>query len=279
VLVKLRTTRGEGWELAWRGAVGTDAPVRYYAGFSEQLDRPRRTVEPATTGARLVIVFDDIMTVTSRSDVPRQVRSFVAGARATPVVVDQQGSLRGVEVGLSATAAASFIGTSMGELGETIVPLDEVITRRAAEMEDRLASGTGWDHVFGILDSYFQPTQGRAIDPRLHWAWETIERASGQVRIETVAEEIGWSRRHLATSFHRQFGVTPKVAARLFRFERATRLLQIGQPPARTASVCGYFDQAHMHIDFAAFGAHTPGEIAARRDAESLESSWPLETA
>jgi hypothetical protein len=44
-----------------------------------------------------------------------------------------------------------------------------------------------------------------------------------------------------------------------------------------TAAVCGYFDQAHMHLDFATFGAQTPGAIAASRDSENLASSWPLD--
>jgi AraC-like DNA-binding protein len=274
--MSLQTTRGEGWELAWRYAPGGDSPVRYFAGFSERLDQPRQTVEPASARSRLVIVVDGAMTVTSRPNHTQQVRSFVAGPRAAPVVVGQQKSLRGIEVGLSATAAASFIGTSMGELGEEIVPLDDVLGRRAGELHDRLASVTGWDHAFRILDTYLQPADGRAINPKLRWAWNTIEHAAGQVRIESVANEIGWSRRHFASSFYRDFGVTPKVAARLFRFERASRLLLAGLPSAQIAAVCGYFDQAHMHLDFAKFGTYTPGEITARRNDESLESSWPL---
>lgn len=55
---------------------------------------------------------------------------------------------------------------------------------------------------------------------------EKIERAEGLVRIEGIAEEVGWSRRHLAARFRSTFGVTPKVAARLFRFEAATPLLK-----------------------------------------------------
>jgi AraC-like DNA-binding protein len=250
--------------------------VRYYAGFSELLDRPRQRVEPATAAARLVIVFGDIMTVTSGPRPPQQVGAFVAGPRGTPAVIGQRGTFRGVEVGLTTAAATSFLGISLGELGDSIMPLDEVIgRRRAAEMHDRLESAAGWDHAFSLLGYYLQPAGDPNLDPKLRWAWKTIERAAGQVRIEWIAGEIGWSRRHLAASFRRQFGVTPKLAARLFRFQRATRLLQARLPPGEVAAACGYFDQAHMNLDFAGFGAHTPGTIAARPNADSLESSWP----
>jgi AraC-like DNA-binding protein len=275
MMMELRTTRGEGWELAWRAGAGGGAPVRYYAGFAEQLGRPRQTVEPATAAARLVIVWGDVMTVASGPGPPQPVQSFVAGPRARPVTVGQRGSFRGVEIGLSAAAAASVTGISLGELGDAIVPLDAMIGRRAAELKDRLASATGWDDAFRIARSYIRQADGPETDPRLRRAWETIERAAGQVRIESVAEESGWSRRHLAARFRREFGVTPKVAARLFRFGRAARLLQAGLPPTQVAVACGYFDQSHMHLDFAEFGARTPGQAASRHDADSLASSWP----
>src|SRR5438270_415027 len=89
---------------AWTCQPGDESPARYYAGFSEQLDRPRQTVEPASAAARLVIVTGDIMIVTPEAGLPQQVRSFVAGPRGGPVTVGQQGSFRGVEVGLSAAA-------------------------------------------------------------------------------------------------------------------------------------------------------------------------------
>lgn len=73
--------------------------------------------------------------------------------------------------------------------------------------------------------------------------------------------------------FRTTFGVTPKVTARLFRFEHATRLLQSGLAPAGVAVRCGYFDQAHMDLDFSSFGTSTPDEIAARRSTDSLRSN------
>lgn len=276
----VRTSQGDGWELAWSGPRSAGGPVRYYAGFAEELDQPRRSVEPATVSARLVIVFGDTMTVTtSRPSTARHVGAFVAGPRATPAVVDQQGSLRGVEVGLTLGAAACLLGTELGDLGEGVVPLGDVIGRRASEIHDRLAVASGWADVFETVDCYLRPTAGLPVDPRLRWAWETIERSKGRVRIGLLAEKTGWSRRHLGARFRSTFGVTPKVAARLFRFEHATRLLQSGLAPAGVAVRCGYFDQAHMHLDFSSFGTSTPGEIAARCSTDSLASAWSLEDA
>ncbi len=102
------------------------------------------------------------------------------------------------------------------------------------------------------------------------------QRSGGRVRVGSVAEKIGWSRRHFASTFERTYGVTPKVAARLFRFENAARMLTLGTPPAEVATISGYFDQAHMHRDFELFRGCTPGQLAGGRT-EGLEAAWPLD--
>jgi PhnB protein len=71
------------------------------------------------------------------------------------------------------------------------------------------------------------------------------------VPIQRLAEEIGESRRHFSGRFRDAIGVTPKSAARLFRFERACRLIKDERPSlARVAASCGYFDLAHMSCHF-----------------------------
>jgi len=72
------------------------------------------------------------------------------------------------------------------------------------------------------------------------------------LRIENLAREVGWSRRHLAERFRREVGLAPKAAARVIRFERACdRLFVPGRPPlARVAAETGYVDQAHLSRDF-----------------------------
>ncbi len=278
VAVDVHTSRGDGWELAWRPPRSDGAGAQYYAGFAEQRDQPRQTVQWATPSARLLLVFDATMTVTASAPAAGiRVGAFVTGPRATPVFVDQPGSFRGVEIGLSVKDAACYLGSALGDLDERVVPLGDMIGRRADELHDRLAMTPEWSDVFDIIDGYFRPSDNAPTDPRLRWAWDVIEQAQGRVRVEAIADEVGWSRRHFGAKFHRAFGVTPKVAARLFRFESATRLLRNGLAPARVAADCGYFDQAHMHLDFASFAESTPGVVSAVfGTGGGLESAWPL---
>jgi AraC-like DNA-binding protein len=56
----------------------------------------------------------------------------------------------------------------------------------------------------------------------------------------------------------RTIGLTPKVAARVIRFDRARRLL-VGRTGAEVAARCGYADQSHLVRGFIAFAGLSPG--------------------
>nr|WP_254715921.1 helix-turn-helix domain-containing protein [Actinomadura sp. WMMB 499] len=55
------------------------------------------------------------------------------------------------------------------------------------------------------------------------------------MRVDRLADEVGWSRKRLWSCFRSQLGITPKHAARLVRFDHAARLLAAGRTAADAA--------------------------------------------
>jgi transcriptional regulator GlxA family with amidase domain len=88
----------------------------------------------------------------------------------------------------------------------------------------------------------------------------------GLLRIEDLAAETGWSRRHLADRFGAETGLSPKAAARVMRFERACdRLRSTPDPLSAVAADLGYVDQAHLSRDFRDLAGQTATSWRAER--------------
>jgi AraC-like DNA-binding protein len=81
--------------------------------------------------------------------------------------------------------------------------------------------------------------------------------------IAALGDELGWSRQHLARMFGVHVGVSPKHLGRVARLQRAVVAVQRGGDLAKAAVDAGYFDQAHMALDFRDLADLTPREARA----------------
>jgi AraC-like DNA-binding protein len=85
--------------------------------------------------------------------------------------------------------------------------------------------------------------------------------------IASLEASTGWSRQHLTRMFSRHVGVGPKVLARVARLQRAVVALQAPHREglADLAADLGYFDQAHMALDFRSLAGVAPSAVRASR--------------
>ena len=106
-----------------------------------------------------------------------------------------------------------------------------------------------------------------AAPPEIGRAWDLLMRTGGTARVEELAADVGWSRRHLGARFRAETGLGTKTAARLIRFEHALDLLRSPARPglAEVAAVCGYADQPHLARDFRDLAGITATEWMAER--------------
>jgi transcriptional regulator GlxA family with amidase domain len=155
----------------------------------------------------------------------------------------------------------------MNELTNRVVDREDVLGRDR-NLVGRLEATPSWGDRFALLDAVIASRIGaaRRPPPEILWAWRTLEQTKGAVRVGTLADRTGRSRRHLSARFREHVGLAPKTIARIIRFQRAVRLLQggTGLSFVELAQECGYFDQPHLIRDFREFAATTPREFARR---------------
>jgi AraC-like DNA-binding protein len=198
---------------------------------------------------------------------PTRFQALVGGLHRAPAVIRHDGEQYGIHVRIEPFAARQLFGLPAPELAGAVFDLADVWGRRAAaELLDRLASAASWDERLNELDRFLaKRVQAAGPVPQppgeVAWAWGRLVAAGGRVDVARLAEEVGWSRRHLSQRFGRELGLSPKVAARVLRFERSCDLLRRPEPPnlALTAALCGYYDQAHLNRDWRALAGCTPG--------------------
>lgn len=117
---------------------------------------------------------------------------------------------------------------------------------------------------------------GTPCSVRVVRAWAELVRTGGSVPVRQLADEVGWSVRHLENRFREQIGLGPKAAARVLRLQRARRPLVTGRGQAETAAACGFYDQAHLSGEFKAMTGCTPREFTtARRLSRTVPNGTP----
>jgi AraC-like DNA-binding protein len=154
----------------------------------------------------------------------------------------------------------ALFGVASGELSSRVVHLCDLWGSCSRDLLETLLAATTWQQRFSILDRAFL-SRLNPIDlrPEIAWAWQRLDETHGAIPIQSLAREIGWSRRHFSERFRDLIGATPKSAARVFRFERACRVIVDQRPSlANVAASCGYFDQAHMTREWRALAGCSP---------------------
>ncbi len=184
-----------------------------------------------------------------------------------------------LQIRLDPVMAAALLGAST-EITGTVVPLRDVWGRDADEAEERLLAAASWSERFAIATELLGRRRGdRAlVDPEVAYGWRRTRSSRGRVRVDDLANEIGWSRKRLWSRFRSQLGISPKRAARLARFDYAAHLLAAGTAAVDVAFESGYVDQSHLHREVEAFTGLTPAAVAVAPWLAIDPVAWPRRT-
>lgn len=252
-----------------QGLVRTPHPalqpyVGTYVGYHLHLD-PRAVHHGLpSTRTTLIVAFDKPLDVgwAARPDQSDSYWVMAAGLHPMPALVHTHGVQHGLQLDLTPAGVRALLGLPMGELGGLVVGSDVLPTGIDESTYDMLAAAGSWQERFDLLERRLlellpdePPTADR---PEVTHAWQLIDASGGRLSIDRIAREVGWSRRTLAGRFVAEFGVGPKQAARIRRFEQARRLLESGRQISDVAVECGFADQAHLNRDWSTLAGRSP---------------------
>jgi AraC-like DNA-binding protein len=221
-----------------------------------------------STELTVVIALDEPLDVGWAADESTRGRywAMTSGLHDRPALIRHHGSQHGIQLGLTPLGARALLGVPAAGLAAALVPLGAVVGPLLEQMYDEIAGARTWRERFEALDRHLVRWTQTPLGPRhgirdeLRWAWSALQRSHGALRVEDLARETGWSRRHLTAQFSGEFGIGPKTAARVMRFQRSrARLLAAPRGGgAQVAAECGYADQAHLSREWRELAGYSP---------------------
>jgi AraC-like DNA-binding protein len=248
--------------------------VEGYAGYDEVATTPCRRRQAPWGGMTMILAWDGpLLLAGPDGTAPRG--AFLAGMHDAVVLTSFTGRQQGVQVDLTPLGTTRLLSRPAAELTDRVAVLAELDVPALTRLPDRLAATEGWPARFALVDATLRAlleASRMEPDPAVRHAWARLSGAAGRVPVADLAEELGWSRRHLLTRFRRQVGLAPTAAGRVLRFRHAARMLVPGAGPDRlpstarvadVAATCGFADHSHLVREFRALAGCTPTRFVA----------------
>lgn len=155
-----------------------------------------------------------------------------------------------------------FLNVAQNHITDDSVSINGLAGLSPESFADEIASGETFKRIDKALLDWMgrRSIESSAVDVAL----AAIDRNIHSVSIESVASQVGVSRRQLERHFLRDVGTSPKTYARIRRWKYTFDLLrtQRNMALADIAQVAGYADQSHMSRDFRHYAGQSPRSFA-----------------
>ncbi len=162
-----------------------------------------------------------------------------------------------------------FFDTALDDLQDQHVALRDLWGSAGETLRERILAAPTPRAKLLLLDAELLARATRPLQRRaeVDFAIAQLSRAPHDHSIATLSEHVGLCARRFTRLFTLQVGLTPKLYARIQRFQRVLDVMQ-GPPASEWTAVaqeCGYFDQSHLIRECRSLSGFTPTELAARR--------------
>lgn len=208
----------------------------------------------------VILPLDGPLRLSWDSTQPAALATVLAGLHAQPAYVHHDGQQEGIQLEVTPLGARRLFGLPAGALATTAVALGDVVGPVGQRVVEECAGPADWtarlERTQALLVALVRDRA--TIRPELGWVWAALVRTQGRAAVRALAGQVGWSPRHLTEQFRAEFGLAPKLAARVIRFERSRRLLNRPGTLANVAATCGYADQSHLVRDWRQFAGASP---------------------
>lgn len=244
--------------------------VRAYAQ-REFSDPTESVIEalPARLEQTLEFQFGDPFDVANATQRKRTSRMNIVGAYTEGAwMITLKNKVTSFGVFFQPTGLSCLCGIPAHEFSNNAFDASSVLSHGLGQLHDRLAGCPSFRIRVQVMEQFLRGLAAKApigkVDVGISAAGRIFE-AHGAVRLRELAADYGMSLRQLERRITQGVGITPKVFARVARFQTALdmKLLMPHHSWMAIAHDLGYHDQMHMVHDFHHLAGAAPSEILA----------------
>jgi AraC-like DNA-binding protein len=237
----------------------------YILEYKDQVKNPLVLHSPPKGLGGMVINFGDPYYTTNKQEVWEKVPDqFLAGQFTKNYTLRLQGKVGMIGVVFFPNALPNLLVIPMSEITDQRVDMSLILGNKATILTEQIFSAVSHDERINILEKYLLEVfckSNISIDI-VDYALSMIMKNNGNISIEDLSDHLCISMRHFRRRFTEKIGISPKLYARIKRFNYIMMLSETS--PACWADLVfrgGYYDQAHFIRDFYSLSGKNPSEF------------------
>lgn len=225
----------------------------------------------ADTHTELIFSFGERYYRRSEGDTGRKIRlpeNFVIGPMTKELLLYSNGFTGFVAVRFHPSGFVAFSKQNAKAFVNAMLPARKALPSGIRQLEQQLPGNPSREQKLRLLSAFFLhykplPNPDRS---RIEAIVTELQTRHGKQNIAQLAQQFDISARKLERHFDQHIGMSPKLFARIIRFNHAKSLIEMDPdiPLAALAYETGYADQAHFSRNFRQLFRYTPAQFKTR---------------
>jgi len=184
-----------------------------------------------------------------------------------------KGNFRNISIHFKPTALKSFFGIDANELTDTYTDLNLACVSNVSE---KLVNTTSTERRIEILTSFLIDNLKQNLKLKIektHYALDLLYKENSIPALQRIQSELNISERSLERMFKQNIGISPKLFARIVRFQMSLNNLR-NKDYLKLMDIVhknNYADQSHYIRDFKQFAGVSPNQFI-RQANEQVEN-------
>jgi AraC-like DNA-binding protein len=190
-------------------------------------------------------------------------KSFAAGVHGqtrtySRAVINESFSIFGCY--LFPHAVTAVFGLPATDFADRMTDFASALGGEGRELEERMLSTADTAEHVRILSAFLKRRidRSRPVEPRILVSIAQMFDTRGTASVTELSKRHFFSHRQFERKFKEFSGFSPKLFARITRFQSALKEFGSGKSLINIALDCGYYDQSHFISDFKEFSGYSP---------------------